>query len=146
MTRRSVLSRLDRAAYWGYVRVCLSAGVSPLSAQQWLMLTDFHVERHWRRWHLRITQFLDSARFNDDDDQDGAWASRKPPILRKKERETLWDVFESGLFIGELRTNGEVEPPRPFWDAPAYVRSQTEPVRGSDYREPRLTFRICRIC
>jgi hypothetical protein len=39
----------DRVAYWSYVRLALAAGVSPLSAEQWLMLCGVpDVPREWR--------------------------------------------------------------------------------------------------
>jgi hypothetical protein len=38
VVRPEKYSRSDRVAYWRYIRVALAAGVSPLSAEQWLLL------------------------------------------------------------------------------------------------------------
>src|SRR5262249_28889237 len=92
----------------------------PASAQEWLMLTDFSVERHWMRWKIRITQFPGRERFDDTHEHDGAWAAHKHP--RRADDEKVWDALESDLFIGELRADGSVEP----------VRSQTKTSRGGD--------------
>ena len=120
----------DRLAYLTYIRTALAAGVTPLTAAQFLMLTEKDLERHWKRWEQFMLSGDKLALWKENaDDREGAWARRSR--IHRTDPALMGDVFQSGLFIGELRASGEVcpqeKPETPRWTG-------------------ELTFRTCRGC
>jgi len=139
----------DRGAYISYLRFAcrvhprpgeidylarkypqMSLGDGPLSPGEWDALTEYSVERHWKRWKLYISKRPELASWRGvEDDREGAWAKRKRP--RRSDDAIMAEVFEVGLVIGELRKDGSVCP----------VRRRTGVSRGE-----ALLSRTCRAC
>lgn len=122
---------MTRRDYLLYLRYACRVQVVPMPPECWDMLTRKSVDAHWENWRQYISRGRPLASWADvEDDRESAWslhkrAHRSGDIL-------LADVKRSGLFIGELRPDGSVCPPR--------HRETLAPSRGG------LLFRLCRLC
>ncbi len=130
---RHVCSKTDRRAYWNYVRVCLASQCSPMSALQWMLMTQSSVEFAFKQFKQR-----EKGRAPIEDSQhDPPWAKkarthRPDSVMLAHIGELNRQGARPGWYIGELRADGSVHTES--------VRSQTVPNRG------RLLQRLCRSC
>src|SRR5690348_16842046 len=112
MTRHTC-SRTDRRAYWTYVRVCLAAQCSPLSALQWMTLTDRSVQEHVRFWGVKESRGRLFVEVAEDSDHDRPWAKkarthRPDSVMLAHIGELNKQGARPGWVIGELRADGLV--------------------------------------
>jgi hypothetical protein len=85
----------DRIAYWKYIRVALRAGVSPLSAQQWLLLAG----------GITKPRYLKGGQTDE--------MQRRVTRKELTRRALYADLVNLGFHWGELRKDGSVGPVRP---------------------------------
>jgi hypothetical protein len=137
-TYRDICSKTDRRAYWAYVRVCLAAQCSPLSAHEWMLSTERSVEEHVRFWREKETRGLHNALFfesEDHSDHNTPWAKKarthRPDSAQLAEIGELMKAPRPGFVIGELRSDGLVHPE-------TSVRSQTRTKGGGPLVRPRV--------
>jgi hypothetical protein len=135
---RHVCSKTDRRAYWNYVRVCLAAQCSPMSALHWTLLTQKSADFAVKRWTDKERAVLKAQVCFENSAHDLPWA--KKSRTHRPDSEMLAHIGElnkqdarPGWVIGELR-DGLVHPES------RVVRSQTRTKGG------RLLQRLCRSC
>lgn len=136
---RPVCSKTDRRAYWAYVRVCLAAQCSPLSALHWMLSTEKSVDWHWQRWRRReCSKNPVALEVKEASDHHRPWAKkarthRPDSVILAHIGELNKQGARPGWTIGVLGRDGLVHPER-------FVRSQTRTKGG------RVLQRLCRSC
>lgn len=139
---RHTCSKIDRRAYWNYVRTCLAAQCSPMSALHWMLLTQSSVDFAVKKWAAKENGALRAkTHFDSDDERNQPWA--KKARTHRPDSEMLAHIGElnkqgarPGWVIGEFRA-GIVYPER--------VRSQTGTNGGRVFRG-NLIRRLCKCC
>src|SRR5215472_5224142 len=96
---------INRRAYWSYVRLSLAAQIAPLSARDWLLLSEKSVINAWNDFARRMSQRL------DENIAEETMEHRGTP-----------DWVQMGFRVVELRPNGTL----------GGVRRQTVARRGRD--------------
>lgn len=136
---RPICSKTDRRAYWAYVRVCLAAQHSPMSALHWMLSTEKSVDGHGRCWRLReCSKNPVALEVKETSDHHRPWAKkarthRPDSVMLAHIGELNKQGARPGWSIGVLGRDGLVHPER-------RVRSQTRTKGGG------LLQRLCRSC